>query len=660
MKRRGSITSDSSDENDCHRFEANRKRSVRPATREEEAKFLLECAKRELNDEKYDKLKKLSIGFLFGRVSAADLISQSLDLVQGDKYLFAGFDYFFHKRRKSDPSLENRHNADPIMMLMVKKQLEGVISKRKLLLNGLNSNPLGVETLRKLRVIFNNNEDILKHVDCFSQNLTAYLEQREESRETLHKDRKSFDPSSQSGNKAEKLLGDSRLMKKVGCSKSTPSSPSTAEPCSVEGTDDEESNEISELHQRKEERRTIAMKRRGSITSDSSDENDCHRFGVNRKRSVRPATREEEAKFLLEYAKRELNDEKYDKLKKLMIGFIFRRVSTADVISQSLDLVKGDKYLRMGFDYFFHKCRKIDPSLENQQKMDPIMMLMVKDEAEELTEKIEASDLSTRKRFLNALNSGPLGAETLRKLGVIFRKNEDILNHLDSFSQNPTTYLEQHKKSREALHNYEKSFHPSSQSRNKAEKLIGDSRLLKKVGRSKGTPSSTSSAESSSVEGSDDEESNAISELDPSTYPRISHGYCLLPKAIFIFHLLLFFRFEMDITISSVESAIERAKKRLAWFEHKAMETREPDPLSARDLRLVGSMRDDRVVELTEILRNNEAGMLPVILQKLNQKKVKWEEKRSEFNKEWRKVVAENYYKALDHSHCCPSYVKNK
>ncbi|KAK9107818.1 hypothetical protein Syun_023829 [Stephania yunnanensis] len=442
------------------------------------------------------------------------------------------------------------------------------------------------------------------------------------------------------------------------------------------------------------------MKRRRSVTSDSSDENDCHRFGVNRKRSVRPATREEEAKFLLECAKRELNDEKYDKLKKLMIGFLFRSVSTADVISQSLDLVKGDKYLHMGFDYFFHKLRKIDPSLENQQKMDPIMMLMVKDEAEELTEKIEKQlkgDLSTRKRFLNALNLGPLGAETLRKIGVIFRKNEDILKHLDAFSQNPTTYLEQHEGSREAVHNYVKSFHPSSQSRREAEKLIGDSRVLKKVGRSKGTPSSTSSAESSSVEGSDDEESNAISELDPSTYPRISHGYCLLPKdqvpkiekpedkylnlhcisvasldgrhCFKSMHLnkyakeLFLYedkRFEMDITISSVESAIERAKKRLAWFEHKAMETREPDPLSARDLRLVGSMRDDRVEELTEILRKNEAGMLPVILQKLNQKKVKWEEKRSEFNKEWTKVVAENYYKALDHSHCCPSYVKNK
>ncbi|KAK9119479.1 hypothetical protein Scep_017572 [Stephania cephalantha] len=257
MAHRGSTPSDSSIENDFRRVEVNRKRSVRPATREEEAKFLLECAERELDDEKYDKLKKLSIGFLFGSVSAADLISQTLDLVEGDEYLFMAFNYFFHG--KIDPSLESlRGDVDPIMMLMVKdegkeliekimKHLEGDARKTELFTNALNSNAHGAETLRKFRVIFKNNKDIMKHFDRFPPDPPTYSEQQEESRETLHKDRKSFDPSSQSGSKAEKLLRDSRLMKKGGCSKSTPSSPSTAEPCSVEGTDDEESNEISEL-----------------------------------------------------------------------------------------------------------------------------------------------------------------------------------------------------------------------------------------------------------------------------------------------------------------------------------------------------------------------------------------------------------------------------
>ncbi|KAK9116918.1 hypothetical protein Sjap_015865 [Stephania japonica] len=355
-----------------------------------------------------------------------------------------------------------------------------------------------------------------------------------------------------------------------------------------------------------------------------------HRFEVNRKRCVRPATREEEAKFLLAYAKRELNDEKYDKLKKLLIGFLFRSVSTDDLISQSLDLVEGDKYLSMSFDYFFHKRPKIDPSFETQHNVDPIAMLMVKDEGEELIDKIEAIDSSTRKRFLNALNSSPLGAETLRK----------------------------------------------------AEKLLGDSRLMKKSGHS---------AESSSKERNDVEEGNNILELDYSIYPRVTPSYVLpendqVPKdnlpnkdsplaalnrqcksvasretnsTFTTMHHNKYAeelfevedkRFELDVQIGSTESAIKRIEKRLKALEEK--QTPKKDPLSGKDLKLIEFLYGDHGLEMIEALRTNEIKALPSILKRLKQKKKYLEGCCSALKVERTEVIVEKHKKALEHKSC--------
>ncbi|KAK9116923.1 hypothetical protein Sjap_015870 [Stephania japonica] len=137
------------------------------------------------------------------------------------------------------------------------------------------------------------------------------------------------------------------------------------------------------------------MTHRGSTASDSSDDNDFHRFEVNVKRSVRPKTREDEAKFLLAHAKTELNDENYGKLKKLIFGYLFGRESTADIISESLDLVEGDKYLYAAFDHFFNKRRKTE--LETQYNADPIGMLMVKDDGKKLVDAIEAKTIGRRR-----------------------------------------------------------------------------------------------------------------------------------------------------------------------------------------------------------------------------------------------------------------------
>ncbi|KAK9116924.1 hypothetical protein Sjap_015871 [Stephania japonica] len=209
---------------------------------------------------KYDEFLQIMISFQDNscRINMADVLRRAKYLFKENMTLLLGLNQFLPRGYEitdahSSLGMEEEppaHLNDKVCKLVddIKIQLKDDVFTWNRFLDTLNlyrSCSWNIETtLRQLGVIFKDKEYFLKHFDFFSQNPTTYLEKQEGWRETLHKDQKSFDPSSQSGNKA-KLLRDSLLMKKDGRSKSTPSSPS--EPSSVEGNNDEEINDISEL-----------------------------------------------------------------------------------------------------------------------------------------------------------------------------------------------------------------------------------------------------------------------------------------------------------------------------------------------------------------------------------------------------------------------------
>lgn len=67
------------------------------------------------------------------------------------------------------------------------------------------------------------------------------------------------------------------------------------------------------------------------------------------------------------------------------------------------------------------------------------------------------------------------------------------------------------------------------------------------------------------------------------------------------------------------------------------------------NLRCVERIYGDHGLDVLDLLRRNAGAALPVLYQRLCQKKEEWARCREDMNKVWRDVYAKNYHKSLDH-----------
>ncbi len=115
-------------------------------------------------------------------------------------------------------------------------------------------------------------------------------------------------------------------------------------------------------------------------------------------------------------------------------------------------------------------------------------------------------------------------------------------------------------------------------------------------------------------------------------------------------------RYEVDMVIDTNASAIRilqplaqeihtlRAAKGFQWqfrLDRRA--------LGVIHLKAIARVYGERGEEMLELLRKNPGGAVPVILRRLMQKDVEWKQARRVHNERWRGVMADNYYRSLDH-----------
>eukprot|EP01116_Phalansterium_solitarium_P019014 TRINITY_DN5195_c0_g1_i1.p1 TRINITY_DN5195_c0_g1~~TRINITY_DN5195_c0_g1_i1.p1 ORF type:complete len:1266 (+),score=480.31 TRINITY_DN5195_c0_g1_i1:73-3870(+) len=112
-------------------------------------------------------------------------------------------------------------------------------------------------------------------------------------------------------------------------------------------------------------------------------------------------------------------------------------------------------------------------------------------------------------------------------------------------------------------------------------------------------------------------------------------------------------RFELDLIIEQNAAAIralEQVLKSLGEPQDEAgnrlrMET----SLDILNLRAIERIYGDKGPEVCELMYENPAAILPIILKRLRMKDVEWIRARQEWNKTWREVNEKNYYKSLDY-----------
>ncbi|KAJ0098640.1 hypothetical protein Patl1_22043 [Pistacia atlantica] len=105
--------------------------------------------------------------------------------------------------------------------------------------------------------------------------------------------------------------------------------------------------------------------------------------------------------------------------------------------------------------------------------------------------------------------------------------------------------------------------------------------------------------------------------------------------------------------LESVSSTAKRAEEFLTLINENKINLEAPfhikDYFNALNLRCVERLYGDHGLDMMDILRKNPALALPVILTRLKQKQDEWTRCRSDFNKVWAEIYAENRYKSLDH-----------
>ncbi|KAJ0098865.1 hypothetical protein Patl1_22039 [Pistacia atlantica] len=112
-------------------------------------------------------------------------------------------------------------------------------------------------------------------------------------------------------------------------------------------------------------------------------------------------------------------------------------------------------------------------------------------------------------------------------------------------------------------------------------------------------------------------------------------------------------RFELDMLLESVSSTAKRAEELLTLVNENKINLEFPfhikDYFTALNLRCIERLYGDHGLDMMDILQKNPALALPVILTRLKQKQDEWTRCRSDFNKVWAEIYAENHYKSLDH-----------
>ncbi|CAH8387248.1 unnamed protein product [Eruca vesicaria subsp. sativa] len=112
-------------------------------------------------------------------------------------------------------------------------------------------------------------------------------------------------------------------------------------------------------------------------------------------------------------------------------------------------------------------------------------------------------------------------------------------------------------------------------------------------------------------------------------------------------------RFELDMLLESVNSAIKRVETLLEKINNNTISTETPvcikEHLSELNLRCIERLYGDYGFDVMDILKKNSHIALPVILTRLKQKQEEWARCRFDFSKVWADVYAKNHHKSLDH-----------
>ncbi|ESQ35817.1 hypothetical protein EUTSA_v10006620mg [Eutrema salsugineum] len=112
-------------------------------------------------------------------------------------------------------------------------------------------------------------------------------------------------------------------------------------------------------------------------------------------------------------------------------------------------------------------------------------------------------------------------------------------------------------------------------------------------------------------------------------------------------------RYEMDMLLGSVSSAIKHVEILLEKFNNNTISTDTTicieKHLSAMNLRCIERLYGDHGLDIMDLLKKNMHSALPVILTRLKQKQEEWARCHSDFQKVWAEVYAKNHHKSLDH-----------
>ncbi|KAK8626398.1 hypothetical protein V6N13_134044 [Hibiscus sabdariffa] len=109
-------------------------------------------------------------------------------------------------------------------------------------------------------------------------------------------------------------------------------------------------------------------------------------------------------------------------------------------------------------------------------------------------------------------------------------------------------------------------------------------------------------------------------------------------------------RFELDMLLESVKGTTKKVEGLLEKINNNTIKTDRPicieEHFTAQNLRCIERLYDDHGLDVMDVLRKKAQLDLPVIL---TQKLEEWTSCRSDFNKIWAKVYANNLHKSLDH-----------
>ncbi|GJZ69507.1 paired amphipathic helix protein Sin3-like protein 3, partial [Tanacetum coccineum] len=116
--------------------------------------------------------------------------------------------------------------------------------------------------------------------------------------------------------------------------------------------------------------------------------------------------------------------------------------------------------------------------------------------------------------------------------------------------------------------------------------------------------------------------------------------------------LVLYFRFELDMLIESVNVTVKRVEELLDRINDNTINANNVvhiEDFTAIHLRCIGRLYGDHGNDVMDVLKKNASLALPLILTRLKQKQEEWLRCRFDTKKVWAEIYAKNYHKSLDH-----------